>query len=65
MKIETVFDMRKSINRNEKRIKKGMIWIDFSRLCPKCHAYVPKYSRKCPNCGIYVKRIHGKMLVAK
>jgi len=51
---------------SERRGMRGsMIWINFNRLCPNCHTYIPKYKRVCPNCGKHVKSIQGKVFIAK
>ena len=45
--------------------KRGMVWVNFNRTCPKCHSYIPKYKRACPGCGRYIKNIQGKVVIAK
>jgi predicted amidophosphoribosyltransferase len=45
--------------------KRGMIWVDFNRRCPKCEGYIPKYKRVCPQCGRHIKNVQGKVFIAK
>ena len=45
--------------------KRGMIWLNFNRSCPKCSSYIPKYKRICPRCGTFIRNVQGKVFSAK
>jgi hypothetical protein len=45
--------------------RRGVVWIDFHRSCPKCSSHIPKYRRCCPSCGTFVKNIQGRVFIAE